>query len=168
MKKFLLLAVLGVVFVPSASVFAQEQAPSGSVDPVARCEAMVETSKERYDANQTRNADNASRISATIEKLEAFITKANELGADTSVLSSDMQTLSTYMNELEADYQAVQDNLSVMMQSDCETMTAEEYRSQVTNAKSLFEALRANVTAIRDLRTTIKTHIDEILSTIKE
>ena len=92
MKKFLLLAVLGVVFVPTVSVFAQEKAPTDSFDPVARCEAMVERSQERYSANETRQADNTARLDGSIEKLEEFVTKAAKLGADTSILSSDIQT----------------------------------------------------------------------------
>lgn len=167
MKKLLLMAAMGVVFVPTVSVFAQETSQTVSFDPVARCEAMVERSQERYDANETRHADNSARLNGSIDKLEEFIEKADSFGVDTSALENDIQALKGYQDEINVDHQAVQDDLMSMAQADCETMTAEDYQNQIAQVKSLFKAFKEDVESIRELRTTIKTHVDEMLSEIK-
>ncbi|MCR4313906.1 MAG: hypothetical protein NUV84_01515 [Candidatus Uhrbacteria bacterium] len=167
MKKLLLMAALGVVFVPTVSVFAQENSPTDSFDPVARCEALIERSQVRYDANEIRHADNLERLNGSIAKLEEFIEKASELGIITSALATDIETLKGYSSELDVDQQVVQDNLVSMIQSNCQDVTAEQYQENIAYANSLFETLRGDVGSIHELRLIVKTHVDEIVSEVK-
>lgn len=158
---------MALLLVPTVSVFAQETESTGDLDPVARCEAFVERSQERYDANETRHADHSERMTTSIEKLNEFVDKATELGIDTSSLESDISTLESYQSELNTDHEAVQAHLTEMTQLDCETTTNEDIQNEMAEARSLFDAVKEDVTSIRELRESIKTHVDEILEQIE-
>ncbi|MBI4256751.1 hypothetical protein HY626_01700 [Candidatus Uhrbacteria bacterium] len=166
MKKFLILAVVGAMLVPSAAVFAQET-PKSSFDVSAQCEAMVTRSQERLTANETRHAKNIERMNKSIEKLKKFVEKAQTLGADTSTLEGDIAALESALVDLAADHQAVQDNLTAMTQVDCTTMTIEEYDNQIATAKTLFEAVKENIAVIKEIRQSIKSHVEVIFDAIQ-
>ena len=157
---------MALLLIPTTSVFAQEADSTNTLDPVARCEAFAERSQERYDANETRHAEHAQRMSTSIEKLKEFVEKASSLGADTSSLESDIASLESYQSELNADHEAVQAHLTEMTQLDCETKTHEEIKNEMAEARSLFDAIKSDVEDIRELRKTIKTHVSEIIAQI--
>ncbi len=166
MKKFLVLAVLGAFLAPTTAVFAQVEAPTGTFDISARCESMVTKATERLAHTSTRHQDNVDRMNASITKLEEVIAKGNELGLDTSALVTDLANLESTLADLSSDHQAVQDHLTTMAQVDCETFTAEEHDSLVETAKSLHKALKENVDVIKEIRLSIKAHVGELLEAI--
>lgn len=163
MKKFIALAAMGTLLLPTAAVFAQEPSPDTSnIAPL--CGGMVNIAENRLASNETRHADNVTRMEGSIAKLEEFMASAAESGADTSGLATDIANLEAVLVELEADHQAVQDNLTAMTQLDCSSMTQEEHDAYITEAKALFEELKSNIETIKEIRFSIKTHIEEILA----
>lgn len=163
MKKFIALAALGTLFLPTAAVFAQQiERDTTIVTPL--CEGMKAIAESRLTSNETRHADNVARMEGSIAKLEELVASAAELGVDTSGLETDIANLEAVLVELEADFQAVQDNLTAMTQLDCSSMTKEDHEAYITEAKAVFEELKSNIETIKEIRSSIKTHVEEILA----
>lgn len=166
MKKLIALAALGTLLLPTAAVFAQEPSPDTSnITPL--CEGMINIAESRLTSNETRYADNVIRMEESIAKLEEFMASVAERGADTSGLATDTANLEAALVELEADHQAVHDNLTAMTQLDCSSMTKEEHDAYIAEARALFEELKSNIEIIREIRFSIKTHVEEILAELR-
>ncbi len=116
---------------------------------------------------ETRHGKNGEKMQSNIDRLTAFITKAQDAGSETSALETNLETLMSHQSDLEADYSALVAQLTATQTFACSEDTIDEWKANRETTKTYFDAMKANVTDIKELRAEIKSNIKTIIDSVK-
>lgn len=134
---------------------------------VAMCTERVANIPTFLTDLETRRNKNSEKMQSNIDRITAFITKAQDAGSDTSALEANLETLASYQSNLEADYHALVAQLTSTQTFECSEDTVEEWKANRETTKSYFDTMKANVTDIKELRQEIKANMKTIIENMK-
>ncbi len=168
MKKLIAgFAILASIAPTSFAFAAEPTAPTPATETfVAACETNVANIPSFLADMESRHSTNSAKLQTGIDRLSAFMTKAQEAGSDITALEANFETLVTYQASIEEDYAAIIAHLTTVQTLVCSEDTLDEWKANRETTKTYFDSLKATVSEIKTLRSEIKANMQVILDSI--
>ena len=168
MKKLLAGFALLASVVPTSFTFAAAPATVSVETRVATCTERVEHIPTFLADMDARHEKNSVKIQKGIDRLTAFIAKAESAGSDTAALETNLATLISYQADIEIDRNVLIAHLTSLESFACSADTLDAWATARATTKANFDALKDDVADVIALRAEIKANVRIVIDSMSK